>query len=408
MEWQQTFVKSLKGGEGFRKFCITRDNQEHPFSIDAVHDMLRVNPFKGIASNKTSVYIFRKSVRMRYPMDNYFEYAINPGAKVEYSMPYESVRSKISSIQLSAKPINEDVRSPWLTVPAAVSHHVDKFLGPSPYKGRKGIEPCGAKGVYLVEVLERRNDLLKISNLIKRSRLQEAKDLGIHVGFVDAEHVYPMVGGRNIEKWGINSYIYMLVPHSSKGEALYRGIPTETLQAKYYRTYDWLYYFHDLLRDTRIRSAKFFDVNQFPWYRLDNVGDYTFKPYKVLWQEQAKSLDCCVVSTIRDEFVFDKIVVTDSKVLFVPFDSEDEAHYLCGVLNSKIVEQIIQGYTIDTNRGTDIVKNIRIPRFDPTNPVHMEISKLSLSCHKAYKDNDRKLLSLLNKSLNEIVPVIFP
>ena len=65
----QTFVKSLKGGEGFRKFCITRDNQEHPFSIDAVHDMLRVNPFKGIASNKTSVYIFRKSVRMRYPMD---------------------------------------------------------------------------------------------------------------------------------------------------------------------------------------------------------------------------------------------------------------------------------------------------------------------------------------------------
>ncbi len=27
----QTFVKSLKGGEGFRKFCITRDNQEHPF-----------------------------------------------------------------------------------------------------------------------------------------------------------------------------------------------------------------------------------------------------------------------------------------------------------------------------------------------------------------------------------------
>ena len=87
-------------------------------------------------------------------MDNYFEYAINPGAKVEYSMPYESVRSKISSIQLSAKPINEDVRSPWLTVPAAVSHHVDKFLGPSPYKGRKGIEPCGAKGVYLVEVLD--------------------------------------------------------------------------------------------------------------------------------------------------------------------------------------------------------------------------------------------------------------
>lgn len=404
----QTFVKSLKGGEGFRKFCITRDNQEHPFSINAVYDMLRVNPFKGIASNKTSVYIFRKSVRMQYPMDHYFEYAINPGDKVEYSMQYELVRSKIHSVQLSAKPINEDIRSPWLTVPAAVTHHVDKFLGHSPYKGRKGIEPCGAKGIYLVEILERKNDLLKIANLINRSRLQEAKNRGVHIGFVDAEHVYPMVGGRNIEKWGLKSYIYMLVPHFSKGEGLYRGIPAEILQTKYYRTYDWLYYFHDILKNTRIRSAKFFDINQFPWYRLDNVGDYTFKPYKVLWQEQAKSLDCCVVSSISDDFVSDKIVVADSKVLFVSFDSEDEAHYLCGVLNSKIVEQIIQGYTIDTNRGTDIVKNIRIPQFDRTSSLHIEVSKLSLSCHKAYKDKNRTLLASLNKKLNDVVPNIFP
>lgn len=403
----QTFVKSLKGGEGFRKFCITRDGQELPFCIDAVYDMLRVNPFKGIASNKTSVYIFKKSAQMVYPMNKYFEYAIKPGQKLDYLTPYESAKEKLCCVQLSAKPINEDIRSPWLTMPSDVIQHLDNFLGKSHYKGRKGIEPCGAKGIYLIEVKEKKENLLKISNLINRSRLQEAKDLGVHVGFVENDHVYPMVGGRNIDKWGINSYLYMLVPHYNYGEGIYRGIPSEDLQSEFYRTYDWLYYFHDLLRETRIRSGKFFDIEQFPWYRLDNVGNYTFMPYKVLWQEQAKALNCCVVSSITDEFVTNKNVVTDSKVLFVSFANEEEAHYLCGILNSKIIEQIIQGYTIDTNRGTDIVKNIRIPQFNPEDNEHIRLSILSLRAHKAYNDKDQIALAQISNEIDMLVPRIF-
>lgn len=403
----QTFVKSLKGGEGFRKFCITRDGKQLPFCIEAVYDMLRVNPFKGIASNKTSVYIFNKSTQMNYPMDNYFEYFICPGQKLDSSTSYDIAKNKLCYIQLSAKPINNDIRSPWLTIPSAVSHHLNNFLGPSPYKGRKGIEPCGAKGVYLLEIKEKRNNLLKIANLIGRSRLQEAKDLGVHIGFVEEDHIYPMVGGRNIDKWGINSYLYMLVPHYNNGEGIYRGIPSDKLQTEYFRTYDWLYYFHDFLRDTRIRSGKFFDINQFPWYRLDNVGEYTFMPYKVLWREQAKALNCCVVSSITDDYVSNKTVVTDSKVLFVSFATELEAHYLCAILNSKIIEQIIQGYTIDTNRGTDIVKNIRIPKFNPENEKHVNLSNLSIRAHRAYKDKDNALLTQISNEIDTLVPQIF-
>ena len=199
----------------------------------------------------------------------------------------------------------------------------------------------------------------------------------------------------------------MLVPHYNNGEGIYRGIPTEILQTNFYRTYDWLFYFHDLLRDTRIRSGKFFDINQLPWYRLDNVGEYTFMPYKVLWQEQAKALNCCVVSSISDDFVADKTVVTDSKVLFVSFATENEAHYLCGVLNSKIIEQIIQGYTIDTNRGTDIVKNIRIPKFNPENDCHVQVAELSKRAHQAYKDNDKVMLAKISNEINSLVPHIF-
>ncbi len=403
----QTFVKSLKGGEGFRKFSITRDGKSLPFSVTAVHDMLKVNPFKGIASNKTSVYIFRKSEAMTYPMKEYYEYELVAGRKIHHLTPWSRVSGILLSRRLSATPINDDPRSPWLTLPDVITSDIKHFLGKSPYAGRKGIEPCGAKGIYLVKITGRRPGQLKISNLIERSRLEEAKELGIHEGYVEEEHIYPLVGGRNISKWGLKDYIYMLVPHYSTGKAQYRGIPTEDMQTKYFLTYDWLFYFHDLLEATRIRSGKFFDIKQFPWYRLDNVGDYTFKPYKVLWQEQAKAVSCCVVSSITDDYVHDKTVVTDSKVLFVALDSAEEAHYLCAVLNSSTIEEIIQGYTINTNRGIDVVKNIRIPQFIPDDEIHVRLSSLSTRAHEAFSQKEFGAIHELNEEINTLVPLIF-
>lgn len=130
-------------------------------------------------------------------------------------------------------------------------------------------------------------------------------------------------------------------------------------------------------------------------------------PYKVLWQEQAKSLNCCVVSSITDDYVHDKTVVTDSKVLFVSFANEMEAHYLCGILNSSFIEKIIQGYTIDTNRGTDIVANIKIPKFDPENSTHLSIANISLKAHTTFKNNESSSLISITSNLDALVAKIF-
>ena len=286
--------------------------------------------------------------------------------------------------------------------------YLQNYLGKSEYKGRKGIEPCGAKGIYLINITGTRNNLIKIENLVERSRLAEVKKIGIKQGLIEPELLYPMVGGRNIDKWGINSNIYMLVPHYAIGKAVYRGIPDSVLRKKYPHTYQWLYEnFHDILLETRIRSAKFFDPKQFPWYRLDNVGEYTFKPYKVLWKEQSTAMNCCVVSTINCSHIGEKLVVTDSKVLAASFDDKNEAHYLCGVLNSKEVEEIIQGYTISTNRGVDILKNIKVPKYNPKNKQHTQIAELSLDAHNAYKRKDTLAIKEVEEKINKAVQLIF-
>lgn len=179
------------------------------------------------------------------------------------------------------------------------------------------------------------------------------------------------------------------------------------MKTKFKKTYDWLFHFKDLLLETRIRSAKFFDKDQFPFYRLDNVGDYTYMPYKVLWREQSREMTAAVVSTVNDKFLGNKIVVSDSKVLYVSFDNELEAHYLCGILNSRVIGDIIEAYTIDTQRGVDIVDNIKIPKFDSKNKLHKEMANLSKQAHLAYTNKDSVKLKMTEKQIEQKTIEVF-
>jgi len=404
----QTFVKSSKGGEGFRKFNITRDGLSIPFSIKCVYDMVAVNPFKGEATNRASVYFFKKNEKMKYPLVEYYEcYNIHKRDPIKYDDSYEDIKKKISFEQYDARPINENQRSPWLTLKSKRSKEIYKYLGESQYRGRKGIEPCGAKGIYLVKIHNKKGKEVLIENLIHRSRLKKAIKLGVKQGYVEKELIYPMVGGRNIDKWGINSYLYIVLPHENKGKGIYRGIVEKKLKSHYPKTYKWLYYFKDLLLETRIRSGKFFDAKQFPFYRLDNVGPYTFSKYKVVWREQSKKMTACVISSCNDQFINRKIFVNDSKVLYCSFNEENEAHYLCGVINSNIISEIIESYTIDIQKGIDIVKNIRIPNYDPHNKDHTRISKISKEFHEAYSSNIIINVAEKEELLDNLVESIF-
>jgi len=404
----QTFVKSLKGGEGFRKFEITRDKLHIPFAVNEVYDMLKISPFKGEATNRTSVYIFQKNKKMRYPMQNYFECDnINKKNPIKYTDTYKEVRDKLRLIQLAAQPINSDIRSPWLTVRKDIHKDLSKFLGKSPYQARKGIEPCGAKGVYLLKIIKKVGTGLLIENLIERSRLEKAKKLGVHAGVVEKDFIYPMVGGRNFDKWGLNSHLYMLVPHSNTGKGIYRGIDEKVMKTKYKKTYDWLLYFKELLLETRIRSGKFFDPKQFPFYRLDNVGEYTFSKYKLLWKEQSKHMTATVVSSLENDLLGKKTVVTDSKVLYVSFENKEEANYLCAILNSRLIGEIIEAYTIDVQKGVDVVKNINIPLFDKGDKNHLRLAELSIMAHGLYLDNKEGDIERIESEIENIIPTVF-
>ena len=125
--------------------------------------------------------------------------------------------------------------------------------------------------------------------------------------------------------------------------------------------YMWLDFYHDELLSTRIQNGKFFNQETNPFYRLDNVGEYKYSPYKVLWKEQAGSMSAVVVSSYYKSipnadvalFTEDKIIVVDSKVLMLALYNENEAFFVCGIMNAPNIIKVVDGYAVSTNRGID-------------------------------------------------------
>ncbi len=44
-------------------------------------------------------------------------------------------------------------------------------------------------------------------------------------------------------------------------------------------------------------------------------------------------------------------MVVDSKVLMLDVYNEMEAYYVCGIINSPSIIEVVDGYAISTNRG---------------------------------------------------------
>ena len=407
-----SFLKSTKGGEGFRKFEIIRNNQSVPFNVEEVHDFSAVSLF----TIPTVAIKFGKGTAMKYPMDKYRFYSqIGRKSKIDSHADWKQVSEIIEYSDCLAQPVDkDDIQSAWLTLEDmtfannVVNPEIERI-----YKGRKGIEPAGAKGVYiLLKPKKVRDGYLEIVNDMSRQRRRDIIDRGIHKGVVEEKYIYPMLGGRNIARWYVKSNEYMIVPHSSEYKY---GIPEMTLAKEAPETFQWLSFYHDELLDTRIQNGKFFNPDTQPFYRLDNVGTYTYSPYKVLWKEQTGSMSAVVVSTYLnsvpeadvDLFEEDKPIVVDSKVLMLDVYDEMEAYYVCGIINSPSVIEVVDGYAISTNRGVDVLKYIAIDKYDGANEVHRRIAEISKNIHEKMREslgkaNIKHLENALDKEIHKL------
>jgi hypothetical protein len=159
-----------------------------------------------------------------------------------------------------------------------------------------------------------------------------------------------------------------------------KALDEAVLRTRFPRTYQYFEEFREELF-SRTHYKAHFKAQGAPYYSMYNVGPYTFAPYKVVWSELAHNVEAAVVSFQRTDYLGEKVIVPDHTVVAISFDDEEEAHYVCAMLNSSPSQFIVTGYVV-LHPSPHILKNIKIPKYEPKDRLHEDLTHLSKQCHE--------------------------
>jgi hypothetical protein len=221
--------------------------------------------------------------------------------------------------------------------------------------------------VYWVEVVEELPDgKLLIRNLHDVGRAEAIPAL---TQPVEPDLVYPLLRGRDVRRWVAVPSAHIVLAQNPDTRV---GWPESEMRVRWPRTYDYLKEFEPLLRE-RPAYKKYFKPDA-PFYTMFNIGPYTLAPYKVVWREQAAQMTAAVVLLPDAD---GKPVVPDHKLMLVACPSVQEAHYLCGALNSCLCRALTRAYIVEVSTSTHVLEHFRLPAFDQANPLHARIVALA-------------------------------
>ncbi|MEM4593104.1 MAG: N-6 DNA methylase, partial [Sulfolobales archaeon] len=398
-------VFKTQAGTGFRRFLATKTK------IHVVHDLVTTYPFEG-AVNRTSAMVVEKICELSdlsrgkcpdaakvVEGNRRIKHVVWVSEKaVPTDAPLEEVLKTVSRHQMVMTPITEnDPSSSWIQVTEKVLPHVRKVLGSSPYKAHAGVY-VALNQVYFVQIKGKTPDgKLVITNPTRSGQKKQVREIE---AVVEPDLLYPLIRGRDVKKWYIEppSDEYVILPYDPRSG---KPLTKTEFQVMFPGAYWYLSQFKEDLKTRSIKpflslkdkikkakseNEKRLALNRLEemFYIVDNIGSYTFAPYKVVWKEVSARMGAggfhvAVAGPVGDRYLGNKVLIPDHTIVLVPMNSEEEAHYLAAVLNSSIIA------FVGTYMPVKGLENLRIPKFDPNNPIHRELAELSRRAHELAK-----------------------
>ena len=387
---KQTLYKSIAGKE-FRKFAIEKKSGTIPVKVLKVHDLVNLNPFG--QGQETSVATLKKKTKNLYPVP-YLKWGKKEKGRFEDITPLDDVKSKsnVSEFDAYPDPTKGDITDVWILMPKGQAIPKIKNV-PNFYYARHGVVN-DLNSVFFLKINKKLpNGLLSVSN---RHNFGKKKTKPITMD-IEPDLIYPNIKPGNTDKWGINGCQYMIVTQQKAGENNESEIRTKTPE-----TYAYLFTFKKQLLE---RKSKWFKGSKKPFYSLFGIGPYTFQKYKVVWLCMSYKPVFSVVSKVDDEFIGKKEYIPDNTIGYISLDSEDEAHFVCAILNSSIARSLFAMRSSKSKWGISIsmVNKIPIPEFDREDKNHLKLSKLSKKAHLLKSQGKLQEIKGIEEQINEII-----
>ena len=382
----QTVFKTKGAGDGFRQFSFERDKKRVFLKPLVVHDLSDMQVFEG-ATNRTSVFICeRQEKAFEYPVP-YIRWS-GP-SRTDQDEELTTVLRHAARREMRAIPVEKGKpSSPWLTTSGKALRGVQKVLGQSSYRAFAG-SCTWLNGVYWVQIIQQAlPGMVLVENLydVGKIKVEQVR------ATIESDLLYLLLRGRGVERWKAAPSAHIILTQDVKTR---NGIPEPVMKRDYPKTFEYLRRFEGQLRK-RSGFRKYFNTSD-PFYSIYNVGPYTLARWKVVWRDMGSEIQVAVIGQ-KDG----KKICPEHHVMFVPFETADEAHFLCAVLMSAPVQLLVSGYTTTTGISTHVLEYVAVPPYNSNDRIHKLLANLSEQCHVAANKNDRKSLASLEKKVDEI------
>jgi len=387
-----------QAGAGFRRFLAEGKviaGRELPCKVVKVHDLVELYPFEG-AVNRTAMFVIEKSWKTKFPIPCTMWH--NPSSK---GMPMDAslgeVEKMTKQFEMVMAPIKDKKpETPWMTGTEGSFSAISKVIRESSwYRAYEGVNTA-LNGVYWIEIISEQpnSPLIRNPQLSgQKKKVKEVKQV------VEKDLVYPLIRGRDVKRWYPSKELgYAILPTNGKGETLSHT----KLKVEYPNSYGYFSnFFNGLinrggepykskLKPYREKSFESAERKSPPFYWLFNASP-SMAPYKVVWKYIAGKISgkaefsTVVLEPIDNEYLGLKTPIPNEKLMLVPFQNRDEAHYVSAILNSSISQLIVASYVIETAISTHILDKIYLPKYSSQDLLHQKLSNLSKKAHELAK-----------------------
>jgi hypothetical protein len=135
-----------------------------------------------------------------------------------------------------------------------------------------------------------------------------------------------------------------------------------------------------------------------------DVGEYTLAPYKVVWTRMAK-IEAAIAETSDD-----KPIIPQETITLVECTIGEEAHYIASLVNSSVFQYAATSYSQAGGKSMGsmhVLENIRVPKFNTKDKVHLELAGLSEEAHTATTLGEEDTVVLVEGSIDELAAQIW-
>jgi hypothetical protein len=353
------FVNESSGG--FRLFSLHEGKVQ--CKVLVVEDYEDVDPFEGV-SNHATLLVLEKGMANEYPVQ-YKRWKKTAASQKTYE-DGAAFRKANEKEDLIAIPVPGGADRPWLkgTSEQKVVWETIFADGPQNYTARKGVT-TDRNGIFWVKVLGTKDGLVQIQN---QADIGRTKGIPTHKTFIEEDHIFPLVRGRQLSKFKIElDDLRIVLPQREM-----HGDPN--LPVSHPETFKFLRRFKGILE--KRSSLRRFQKGK-PYYSTWSTGPYTFSPFKVLWKEMPGGrFDAAYIGSVDDEVLGKKLVVPDHKLYFIPVKTEAEAAYLAALLNAKTVAAAIDSYASQLSLGGSVAEYLHLPDYSAKDEDHKRLSNL--------------------------------